>query len=147
MYWDNHPKAAKYPYLARTAVLDIRDEAAVDIFIHLFGGNKRLKKVPNANHSNTFVWKASGAALNKFLSLIMPYLILKSAQAKLMAESFKVRGKTTRPITEQEQAALTAFKEEMNELNRTGVGKPPMKVLLGQQHRKLIKGENKEGFI
>lgn len=147
MYWESHPKTAKHPYLKRTAVLDIRDEAAVDIFVHLFGGNKRLKQTANDNHSNTFVWKASGAALNRFLSLITPYLILKSAQAKLMAESFKVRGKTTRPITEQEQAALIAFKEEMNELNRTGVGKPQMKVLLGQQHRKLIPGENKEGFL
>lgn len=134
MYWENHPKTAKHPYLKRTAVLDIRDEAAVDIFVHLFGGSKRLKKVSNVNHSDTFVWKASGAALNKFLMLISPYLILKSAQAKLMTASFKVRGKTTKPVTDQQQEALASFKEEMNELNRTGVGKPQVKVLLGQQH-------------
>jgi len=123
MYWEHNPKSAQYPYLKRVATLEMRDETAIDIFQRLFGGSKRLNKARYENHSNTFVWRASGASLDLFLSRIESHLILKRPQAKLILESLTIRRNTTRKITEEEFFQLKSYKERMNEINRKGIGK------------------------
>ena len=137
LYWEHNPKSAEYPYLKRTATLEIREELAVDIFQKAFGGNKWKKLSKNKNHSDTFIWRATGRSLLHFTQEISRYLMLKSAQANLILESFDIRDMSSKRITPEEQSQLENCKARMNELNKTGIGK----------HRKLIPGENKEGFM
>lgn len=116
--------SAKYVYVTPLAAIDIREEVIVDIFLAMFGGRKVIKRKKIANHSTTYYWRATGKSLEKFLTMIEPYLILKKDQAKVIQSFRKIRGsKTSQKITEGEYESMLAHRAEIKRLNRTGVGK------------------------
>lgn len=124
MTFTTSPGTKQYPYLMASATLDMREEVSADIFQSLFGGTKAKKVRKNRNHSTTYSWRASRKVLDAFLVKIRPHIILKGAQADLIARMRLVRaGKASKPITAQEYEALKACKNEMTRLNEKGVGK------------------------
>jgi hypothetical protein len=124
MYEYTSKGSAKYPYMKGQAVVEIREEKIVDLFMTTFGGIKQVKQPKNPSHSKTFIWKATGPTLDYYIKIIEPYLLLKVEQARLIVQMRQVRcGKTSSPITADEYTRLGVFKQKMRELNKNGVGK------------------------
>ena len=56
-----------------------------------FGGNYRTCKRSNPNQSDAHIWALNGRQAVPFLERILPYLILKTDQAKCVLELYRLR--------------------------------------------------------
>ncbi|SRR6266705_1114195 len=66
-----------------TAVVSMCDRQPVDLLAEIYGGAiRQRKRVQKAHHSAVFTWQAYGDAGARFLSDILPYLMVKKGQAE-----------------------------------------------------------------
>lgn len=82
------------------------------------------RKNKKEGHSPTWLWKATGPSLDKFVEMIDGYLVLKGKQLETMRSFRAVRPRgTTKPITDEEYGRQVECMLRMRKLNERGVGK------------------------
>ena len=91
-----------------------------------FGGNvTRSRSDKNPKHKDLWAWGFSGNAAVDFLKSILPYLVIKKAQAQLGVEAWDnrqptPRGERLKPVSAEVLAERAGFVELMHGLNRKG---------------------------
>lgn len=108
-------------YYRAEAAIEIREEFIVDSLIKLYGGSKTKKTPKNENHSVTFRWKVVGGNLKAFCLDVVDNLLIKSGQAQVVLDFFKVReGATTTALTEDQITEQESLREKIMNLNKKG---------------------------
>lgn len=121
-------------YYVANAVVEIREESVCKFLVEQYGGTLGKKRARHENHSDTYVWKLTGSALDNFLQEVSEFLKIKKAQAKVLMDFRSIRaGKATSPITEEELERMSVCKDKITKLNQKG------------KHRQLIADNVVEG--
>lgn len=101
-------------------VVEIREKEVVQLLYNTYGGTVTFKRRRKENHSDTWVWKATGKALDTTLGRITDHLIIKKEQAKVMIkfrQNISSRNGSTRKLTQEELLERDSFMETIRELN------------------------------
>jgi hypothetical protein len=94
-------------YALRLTVAQV-DPAPLRIYLALYGGTLKERPATQANHRDAWVWIASAGPGTKALRAMLPYLIIKRAEAELALEFQDRRtsraGSFISPLAEERQA-------------------------------------------
>lgn len=116
------------PYYQTNMEVTNTDEGLILYLIHTFGGSYSkytAKQTPKNSRKPVFRWIASGKRLTHLCELILPYLVIKHKQAKIMLEMRKtfagtgaVKGKSgCQPVDKDTLDMRKMYFDEMRKLH------------------------------
>lgn len=105
-----------------TAEMTVREGWLLERVQAQFGGTVREQRSRSDEHSTYFKWHLSGTRqLIPFLEAVIPFLLLKQAQATLALDlAVRQNGGSNRPISDDEWQWRERAYLRMRELNRKG---------------------------
>jgi len=114
-------RKTKRGYCYRPIVeVDNTNKKLVEFFQNNFGGWIFLKKKKKMNHKMLYQWMIDRSKASNLLKLVLPYLLLKRKQAKLMI-AFQNKRKVGIHQTEIEKNRDDEDFEIMKSLNKRGI--------------------------
>lgn len=102
------------------AVVANTNKQILEYFQNEFGGVIRTTEIDNPNWKTSYDWSFAGEQAIRFLSLIEPWIMIKSEQILLAKHLFEIRNRKGQRRTEEYVDTILRIRDHLNWLNRKG---------------------------